>query len=251
MVKGLELFREHFRNYPQCYVLIGGSACDVHMGEAGIPFRATKDLDLVLCVEALDEGFVQAFWNFIGDGGYSQRERSSGKKEFYRFQKPANANYPAQLELFSRQLENLPPRTGLHLTPIPVEGEADSLSAILLDNDYYQCIETGTEIIDGIRVLKAEFLLLFKARAYLDLRKRKETDDSVKGDDIRKHRLDIFRISRLFSPKQKVVLPEPLRAHLWEFLDDEETRNTDVSAFGMRGSASEILESIRRMYGVG
>ena len=110
------------------------------------------------------------------------------------------------LELFSRQLENLPPRPGLHLTPIPVEGEADSLSAILLDNDYYQCIETGTEIINGIRVLKNEFLLLFKARAYLDLRKRKETDDSVKSDDIRKHRLDVFRISRLFSPEQKVAL---------------------------------------------
>ena len=155
------------------------------------------------------------------------------------------------LELFSRQLENLPPRPGLHLTPIPVEGEADSLSAILLDNDYYQCIETGTEIINGIRVLKNEFLLLFKARAYLDLRKRKETDDSVKSDDIRKHRLDVFRISRLFPPEQKVALAEPLKAHLWEFLEDEETKNTDVSAFGIRGSASEILDSIRRIYGAG
>ena len=29
--------------------------------EAGLPFRATKDLDIVLCIEALDKTFVAAF----------------------------------------------------------------------------------------------------------------------------------------------------------------------------------------------
>ncbi len=58
MVKGLELFREHFREYTDRYVLIGGAACDLAMGEAGLDFRATKDLDIVLCVEALDKTFV-------------------------------------------------------------------------------------------------------------------------------------------------------------------------------------------------
>ena len=70
MVKGLEVFREHFRNYADRYVLIGGAACDIAMTGAGLAFRATKDLDIVLYVEALDTAFVQAFWEFVRAGGY-------------------------------------------------------------------------------------------------------------------------------------------------------------------------------------
>jgi hypothetical protein len=35
MVKGLEVFREHFRNFADRYVLIGGAACDIAMTGAG------------------------------------------------------------------------------------------------------------------------------------------------------------------------------------------------------------------------
>ena len=36
MVKGLEVFREHFRDYADRYVLIGGAACDIAMNAAGL-----------------------------------------------------------------------------------------------------------------------------------------------------------------------------------------------------------------------
>lgn len=61
MVNGLEHFRKHFAPYVDQYVLIGGTACTVIMQEAGLDFRATKDLDIVLYVEALHENFVRAF----------------------------------------------------------------------------------------------------------------------------------------------------------------------------------------------
>lgn len=70
MIEGLERFRDHFREFTDQYVLIGGAACDLAMEAAGLPFRATKDLDIVLCVEALDAAFVEAFWEFINEGGY-------------------------------------------------------------------------------------------------------------------------------------------------------------------------------------
>jgi hypothetical protein len=95
MVKGLEIFREHFRDYADRYVLIGGAACDIAMTGAGLEFRATKDLDIVLYVEALDAAFVRAFWEFVRAGGYEVQEKSTGEKQFYRFQKPANADYPS------------------------------------------------------------------------------------------------------------------------------------------------------------
>jgi hypothetical protein len=80
MVKGLEVFREHFRNFADRYVLIGGAACDIAMTGAGLPFRATKDLDIVLYVEALDAAFVRAFWEFVRAGGYEVQEKSTGEK---------------------------------------------------------------------------------------------------------------------------------------------------------------------------
>jgi predicted nucleotidyltransferase len=68
MVKGLEVFRDYFREYSDRSILIGGTACDLAMEEAGVAFRATQDLDIVLCVEALDKEFVKAFWAFVRAG---------------------------------------------------------------------------------------------------------------------------------------------------------------------------------------
>ena len=62
MVKGLETFREHFANFTDCYLIIGGTACDLALTEAGLEFRATKDIDVVLCLETIDAEFGEAFW---------------------------------------------------------------------------------------------------------------------------------------------------------------------------------------------
>ena len=61
MVRGLQKFKEKFSEYSENYVLIGGTACTVLMDEADIDFRATKDFDIVLYIEALDEKFVKVF----------------------------------------------------------------------------------------------------------------------------------------------------------------------------------------------
>ena len=62
MVKGLDTFKEYFQNFSEQYVLIGGAACDLSFHEGGADFRATKDLDIVLVVEALTKEFGQKFW---------------------------------------------------------------------------------------------------------------------------------------------------------------------------------------------
>ncbi len=61
MVKGLNLFRDYFREYTDCYVLIGGTASHLALKEEALDFRATKDLDIILCIEALNERFLVAF----------------------------------------------------------------------------------------------------------------------------------------------------------------------------------------------
>lgn len=102
MVNGIEIFRKHFIDFKEQYTIIGGFACDLLMTDAGLDFRQTVDIDMVLTVEELTTEFANAFWEFIGQGGYQARQRSNGKPEFYRFVNPTNPAFPKMIELFSR-----------------------------------------------------------------------------------------------------------------------------------------------------
>ena len=68
MVRGLSIFQAWFKGFEDQYVLIGGTAALISMTEAGLPFRGTKDLDIVLHVEALTPAFGQKFWAFVQPG---------------------------------------------------------------------------------------------------------------------------------------------------------------------------------------
>ena len=57
MVTGIERWKEYFNDYKDKYVLIGGAACNLLEEELDMNPRATKDLDLVLVVEALTPDF--------------------------------------------------------------------------------------------------------------------------------------------------------------------------------------------------
>ncbi len=67
MVRGLEIFQERFAACVDQYVLIGGTAASLTMEEAGLEFRATKDLDIVLHVEALTPAFGEACLTRFGE----------------------------------------------------------------------------------------------------------------------------------------------------------------------------------------
>ena len=74
MVRGLDVCREYFAGLADQFVLIGGTAATLAMEEAGLEFRGTKDLDIVLHIEALSPSFSQAFWSFVEAGGYEIRQ---------------------------------------------------------------------------------------------------------------------------------------------------------------------------------
>lgn len=62
MVNGMESFVYKFRDYSDCYTIIGGAACDILMTEADTEFRATRDIDMILIMEARYREFVKVFW---------------------------------------------------------------------------------------------------------------------------------------------------------------------------------------------
>lgn len=61
MAKGIDNFKKWFKGNEEQYVIIGGTACDILMAEEGLDFRATKDIDLVLIIEAMNADFGRKF----------------------------------------------------------------------------------------------------------------------------------------------------------------------------------------------
>lgn len=218
MVVGLDRFREHFAPYTNQYVLIGGTACTVLMKDAQLDFRATKDLDIVLYVEALQEDFVRAFWKFVEEGQYQHRQQSTSKEIFYRFTAPMKPDYPNMLELFSRKPDNVKLSTKGHLTPIPIDGAITSLSAILLNDEYYHFIHSGKVQINDLPILNVSHLIPIKARAYNDLMNRKIEGERIDDRDIRKHKNDVIRLLQLLSPDSRMKLPPQIQHDLHTFL---------------------------------
>ena len=78
MVTGIDSFKEWFKGSEEQYVIIGGTACDILMTEEGLDFRATKDIDLVLIIEAVDANFGKKFWEYVKQAGYEHCSKSSG-----------------------------------------------------------------------------------------------------------------------------------------------------------------------------
>jgi len=249
MVRGLERFRAQLGAYADQYVLIGGAACDLLMNEAGLEFRATRDLDIVLCVEALDTDFVVAFWEFVKAGQYEIQQGSAGKARYYRFSKPKDGEYPYMLELFSRKPDGLFLPDDCHLTPIPVDEEVSSLSAILLDDDYYVFLHSGKRMVDGVPIVGPEQLVPLKARAWLDLTARKRNGEAIDARTIVKHKNDVFRLYQLLDPALEVIIPDTVREDMDAFLGAMGSETVDLKNLGITGQTqAAILDELRRMF---
>src|SRR6185312_4575532 len=199
MVRGLDIFEKYFGNYPDNYIIIGGTACDMIIDDAGFTPRATKDIDIILVVEALSADFVKRFWQFIQDGNYERKEKSEDERRYYRFMKPENKDFPFQLELFARKPELIQFDENAHLTPIPVDDDLSSLSAILLNDDYYHYILEYSVNEKGIHHAKIEALICLKAKAYLEIAERIANGSKEDSKQLRKHNGDIFRLSVMLT----------------------------------------------------
>lgn len=247
MVKGLDTFREYFKDFEEQYVLIGGAACDILFASNEGQFRATRDLDMVLIVEALTQEFGDKFWEFIESGKYRNKATNTGNPQFYRFDKPENDSYPKMIELFARTDFKLKEMNGL--TPIHIDDEVSSLSAILLNEDYYSVLLSGKVVVQELSVLRPEYLLLFKAKAFLDLSARKANGEHVDSRDIKKHKNDILRIAMEFVLEKTDVLPETVHTDIKDFIEKLEEEPFDKNLLKTYGLANgEVVARLQQLY---
>ena len=127
-----------------------------------------------------------------------------------------------------------------------------SLSAILLDDDYYEFIHSGKKEMDGLSILDAEHLILLKARACIDLEDRKKNGVVTDERDIRKHRNDIIRLYQLLSPNQQVQLPQSIKKDFQIFLERLKNNGPiDCKSLGLPHIFGDrIIAALEGIYGL-
>lgn len=248
MVHGLGKFKEYFGDHTSQYVFIGGTACDILMDEIGAPFRATRDLDMVLIIEALDSSFGETFWQFIEDGGYEHREKGMGGNQFYRFSDPKDTSFPKMIELFSKLPNNFAHRFGRGVVPIHIDDSVVSLSAILLNDNYYDLLVKGKRTVDGYSLIEIRTVILLKIKAWLDMKERKEAGENIDTKNFRKHKNDVFRLLANVSPERCIELSLDIQNDVIQFIGQIREDKPDLKNLDIRNTSFdemlEILEDI-------
>ena len=123
------------------------------------------------------------------------------------------------------------------------------LSAILLDDAYYEFILAGRREIDGLPSVGEDRLIPLKASAWLDLGERQAKGELIDTKNIRKHANDVLRLSQLLAPDTRIPVAERIAQDLNRFLDAIEThRSIDPKSLKINSSVGEIAERIARAY---
>lgn len=258
MVKGIEKFKEFFSGFENSYVIIGGTACEIHEEIYAQSPRATKDIDIILVVEALSSEFVSRFWDFVKTAKYDQRNKGTndgGERahEYYRFMKPSDADFPYQLELFSRKIGLLNFPEDAHITPILTDEDLSSLSAILMNDDYYNFTINHSSMEEGVHIANVESLICLKCKAFLELSERKSKGEQVDSKHIVKHKKDVFRLAAMLASADKFNdVPQTLKIDILNFYEaiKNELPNSDFfKSAGLQGVFGEqLLEQLKKSF---
>lgn len=186
-------FRDTFRNYTDCYTVIGGTACFILMEDAGLNFRSTNDIDMILIFEDKTEEFAKIFWDYISD-------------------------------------------------------DISSLSAIALDDDFYDFMMKGRTVVNDISVLGPEYIIPFKMFAWVNNRDLKEKGEFVRSEDIIKHKNDVFRLFSLLNPAEKIATSGNVRVNIERFLNEVVTEPVNKDFLLGGRTKEETLDILRDIY---
>lgn len=242
MVGGIEKFREAFAKFSDNFVIIGGAACDEVLSGTSMRPRATLDIDLIVIAENMTPEFAKAFWQFIADGEYQRGIRKNEDKTLryvlYSFDN-GKPGFPVKIELLSRHNDIF--TSVAHTEPLPIDGEVSSLSAIILDEPYYNLTIENSTIKNGLRYASPIALAALKAKAYLNLVAERATGHHVNTKDITKHRNDVLKLSAIIRPSDTVEVDSEVVATINEFTQTLVNALPSQSMQDALGTSEEII----------
>ena len=195
---GLSHFEAHFRELKDQYVIVGGFATLMLLREIPNHGKATHDIDLVLLTTTSAE-MTAKIKTYIKEGAYTIQKGQQDRYQYYRFVNPQVEGYAKEIELFAAEEYGIELDEGQCIIPIDPEEGLYSLSAIMLDREYFDMIKSNIEEIEGIPYSNTLATMLLKMSAVYDL--------YHKGDDKwKKHRRDILKLTLLLTGEERLVL---------------------------------------------
>ena len=202
---GFDHFCDYLKGLESYYVIIGGGAASILMDDGGIGFRSTKDVDLVVLTRSKE--LTERILAYVKAGDFQTKESTERVPKYYRFTKPNNKDCPKMIEIFARNELGLELEKGQHIIPIK-DDSVDKLSAILLDDEYFDLIQKNLITSDsGIPIINAIANVCLKARAHRELFERKrDGDTTIDEKDILKHLKDIWRLAAVLTGDESVAL---------------------------------------------
>jgi predicted DNA-binding transcriptional regulator AlpA len=251
MIQGLNYFKSYFEDDTDKFILIGGTATILSLESIGQSRnRGTNDLDIIFVIELLDRDFIDKFMEYIRLGGY-EAKMANGKSQFYRFENPKNDDFPKMIEILSRKPDIFEGINLTNATKLTVLDEISSLSALILDDQYYQFVRDHAVMQDGIQIASIECLVILKIRAYNDLKRKKESGESnIKNEDIKKHKNDVFRLAQNFNHTQRIECTDYMKKDIQLFKSNLANDFVDLKNLGIKGTEGEIINLIFTVFGV-
>ncbi|MCL4218269.1 MAG: hypothetical protein KJ052_14875 [Candidatus Hydrogenedentes bacterium] len=159
------------------------------------------------------------------------------------------------LEIFSRAPEGLALWGDPVIVPIPAEDDASSLSAILMDEEYYAIVKNYRQSLNELPLLLPSSLILLKAKAWLDISTRMREGHRVDDRHLKKHRTDIFKLALLLTTDRFITVPksvhQDLHAFLHHFPVDSAEWGSIRQASGLANqmpAPGELLDSIAQYF---
>jgi hypothetical protein len=141
----------------------------------------------------------------------------------------------------------------MRYTPIPVEDGLASLSAILMDDDYYQFTIKNSDLINGLHIATTGALIALKTKAYLDLTERKANGANIDTLKINKHRNDVVRLLSIVSGDYQIDAPKSIKESLKQYISllkeqDPEMKDilNDAGLVGIKHA--ELLDQINVIF---
>lgn len=81
----------------------------------------------------------------------------------------------------------------------------------MLSDLYNDLLVKGKRAVDGYSTVDIETVVLFKIKAWLDMKAYKEAGEAIDTKSIKKHKNDIFRLLANVLPTSRIVVVEVIR----------------------------------------
>ena len=104
-------------------------------------------------------------------------------------------------------------------------------------------------MVDDIMILSTEYLILFKAKAWLDLSEKIKTNPNLGRRNVKKHMDDIVQLARMLSGNETPSMNEGVKTDIRQFIAILCEKITEMKTPDTGGvSVEQLIEILKKVY---